>query len=125
MKFDSDMAFLHSITIWVDKKNLIVMIESIETKIFSSHFRENTKIDENRENMWTTWGKVVELGLKRRCIFQFSRKCKNHAKMGRFSQKIARFCFAKFFVFAKISQNFPKTFAKTKYPLNLAVIWHA
>jgi hypothetical protein len=32
------------------------------------------------------------LGLKRRCIFQFSRKCENHAKMGRFLRNFSRKC---------------------------------
>jgi hypothetical protein len=71
---------------------------------------------------------IVEyrLGLKRKCIFQFSRKCENHAKMGRFSQNFTKFCFRKNFrknlvsfsrklkisivakIYAKISWNFRK-----------------
>jgi hypothetical protein len=76
-------------------------------------------------------GNGVQLGLKQRCIFQFFWKCKNYAKMERFSRNIAKFrffrknfCFRT--IFAKISRNFPRTFAKTKKnPLNLAVIRHA
>jgi hypothetical protein len=58
-----------------------------------------------------TWPKVTyvirmcsafRLGLKRKCLFPFSRKCENHAKMGRFSRNFAKFRFAKIFVFAKI-----------------------
>jgi hypothetical protein len=87
--------FLHSITIWVDLGGFV-------KKIFSSHFRENTKIDENRENINAVdyLGNGVQLGLKQRCIFQFSRKCKNYAKMEQYSRNIAKFCF-----FTKFSQK--------------------
>jgi hypothetical protein len=70
--------------------------------------------------------------LKRQCIFQFSRKCENHAKMGRFSRNFTKF--AKIFCFReniakyrenetfKFSRNFfqkyreifAKIFAKTE-----------
>jgi hypothetical protein len=53
----------------------------------------------------------VGVGLKRKCIFQFSRKCENHAKMGRFPRN-----------FAKLSRNFAKILAKTKNQLNFTVI---
>jgi hypothetical protein len=82
--------------------------------MFSSHFRENTKIDENRENIIDVdyLGNGVQLGLKQRCIFQFSRKCKNYAKMERFSRNITKFCLAKIFVFAKFSQKSHEIFRK-------------
>jgi hypothetical protein len=35
------------------------------------------------------------LGLKRKCIFPFSRKCENHAKMGRFSRNFTKIRFEK------------------------------
>jgi hypothetical protein len=47
-----------------------------------------------------------ELGLKRKCIFQFLRKCENHAKIGRFLRNFTKFRFA------KISYNFREIFAK-------------
>jgi hypothetical protein len=58
------------------------------------------------------------LGLKRKCIFLFSRKCENHAKNGRFSRN--------FFVFAKISflfrENKKRRFSR-KYRIFFAKIF--
>jgi hypothetical protein len=65
------------------------------------------------------------VGLKRTCIFQFSRKCKNHAQKVAIFHKISfrkQFCFRKIFKkkfwdFAKIfseTKNFEKGLAKTK-----------
>jgi hypothetical protein len=55
-----------------------------------------------------------QLGLKRKCIFPFLRKCKNHAKMGRFSRNFMKFSFAKIFCFLenlkKISQKLSRNF---------------
>jgi hypothetical protein len=66
--------------------------------------------------------------LKRKCISLFSRKCENHAKIGRFLRNFTKFhkifCFCKNFrenetqifekIFTKISYIFAKIFAKTK-----------
>jgi hypothetical protein len=56
---------------------------------------------------FTLRGQKVEasLGLKRKCIFPFSRQCENHAKMGRFSRNFTKFRFAKIFRFR---ENFRK-----------------
>jgi hypothetical protein len=56
------------------------------------------------------------IGLTRKCIFQFSRKCENHAKMGRFSRN---------FVSRKSLENFAEIFWKTKNLLHFTVIRHA
>jgi hypothetical protein len=63
------------------------------------------------------------LGLQWKCVFQFSWKGENHAKMGRFSQN---FVLQKFlFLHKNFHKNLTKIFAKTKNPLNLTVIRHA
>jgi hypothetical protein len=62
-----------------------------------------------------------ELGLKRKCMFSFSRKCENHAKMGRISRNFTKFRFVKNFLENKkrrFSRKFliffARIFAKTK-----------
>jgi hypothetical protein len=62
------------------------------------------------------------LGFKRKCIFQFSRKCKNHAIMGRLSRN---FVLWKFLFMQKFSRKSHKNFAKTKNPLKLTLTRHA
>jgi hypothetical protein len=58
------------------------------------------------------WYTVV--GLKRKCIFQFSQKCENHAKMGRFSWN---------FVLRKCSQNLTKISRQFSRKRKIQSIW--
>jgi hypothetical protein len=63
------------------------------------------------------------LGLKRKSIFQFSRKCENHAKIRRFLQNVCKISVRENFRFREnFRENLTKIFAKTKNPLNLTVI---
>jgi hypothetical protein len=65
------------------------MLTILNLKIFVGRMCE-------REN---DYKKAVGVGLKRKCIFQFLRKCENQAKMGRFSQNFTKFHFTKIFRF--------------------------
>jgi hypothetical protein len=57
-----------------------------------------------------------KIGLKRKWLFIFSQKCKNHAKMGQFSRNFAKFRLAKIFRF---QENFRENFRFSENPWHL------